>query len=69
MVCSPVVHLLFTCRAVWQVVTGVADAIRLLHDRYAPDAQSREAERHIRCTGEEAETDSSVFSCVWADEG
>ncbi|PRW56682.1 hypothetical protein C2E21_4574 [Chlorella sorokiniana] len=38
-------------RAVWQVVTGVADAIRLLHDRYAPDAQSREAERHIRCTG------------------
>ena len=53
----------------WQVVTGVADAIRLLHDRYAPDAQSREAERHIRCTGEEAETDSSVFSCVWADEG
>lgn len=48
-----------TRSAVWQVVTGVADAIRLLHDRYAPDARSREAERHIRCTGEGWEAGAS----------
>lgn len=43
----------------------MADAIRLLHDRYAPDAQSREAERHIRCTGEEALPGLGV----WVDAG
>lgn len=48
--CSAMV-LFVRCRAVWQVVTCVADAIRLLHDRYAVDAQSKEAERHARCTG------------------
>ncbi|EFN58214.1 hypothetical protein CHLNCDRAFT_50618 [Chlorella variabilis] len=45
------VHVDQRIRAVWQVVTCVADAIRLLHDRYAPDAQSKAAARHIRCTG------------------
>ena len=39
-------------RAVWQVVAGVADAIRRLNDRYAPGSTSKEAARHARCTGE-----------------
>jgi hypothetical protein len=60
-------HFLF-CRAVWQVVTGVAEAIRLLHDRYAPDAQSKEAERHIRCTGKPrgAVGGTVAAHCGWA---
>ena len=37
-------------KAVWQVVAGVADAIRGLHDRYAPGSTSKEANRHTRCT-------------------
>ncbi|KAL4443541.1 hypothetical protein ABPG75_011278 [Micractinium tetrahymenae] len=57
-------------RAVWQVVTCVADAIRLLHDRYAPDAQSREAERHIRCTGQAQGLCDEIeerVSALWGD--
>lgn len=37
-------------KAVWQVVAGVADAIKGLHDRYGPGSKSREANRHGRCT-------------------
>lgn len=37
-------------KAVWQVVAGVADAIRGLHDRYGPGSKSIEANRHGRCT-------------------
>ena len=37
-------------KAVWQVVEGVADAIRTLHPRYAPGSDSKETNRHARCT-------------------
>ena len=37
-------------RVVWEVVAGVADAIRGLHDRYVPGSNSKEANRHARCT-------------------
>ena len=36
-------------KAVWQVVEGVADAIRMLHSRYTL-ADSAESKRHARCT-------------------
>jgi len=38
-------------KAVWQVVAGVADAIRLLSKRYIPGSNSKESARHLRCTG------------------
>lgn len=38
-------------KAVWHVVAGVADAIRLLYPRYAPGSKSKEASRHTRCIG------------------
>ncbi len=37
-------------KAVWQVVQGVADAIRTLHSRYTPGSNSSETGRHARCT-------------------
>lgn len=37
-------------KAVWQVVAGVADAIRRLHDRYTAIENSKESARHERCT-------------------
>ena len=37
-------------KAVWQVVQGVADAIRTLHSRYTPGSNSSETVRHARCT-------------------
>ena len=38
-------------KAVWQVVAGVAESIRLLYPRYAPGSNSKETLRHNRCTG------------------
>ena len=39
-------------RAVWQVVTGVADAIKGLAERYAPGQESKESTRHARSVSE-----------------